>query len=360
MTNKRLISLDVFRGATIVAMILVNNIEGKTYSQLLHSEWNGLTFADTIFPFFLWIVGVAIIFSFKKRRGEGATKIELLWHAARRSIILFMLGLFLNGYPYLDLGSIRIMGILQRIAICYLIASIIFIFTRIRTQIILLIAILIGYILLLEFDPILGFGAGHLELGHNIAQYVDTLLFNGHMLEVAFDPEGIISTFGAIATVLFGGLIGEFLVEKRGEKKKFRIMLVCGIGLIAIGLVMNVWLFINKDLWTSTFAVVTAGLATLAFAILYFIVDIKKYQKWSIPFTIFGMNAITIYVLSSLLTRTLMIIQWNETPLKNFIYDFYLHIVSPINATLFVALTHVLFFYIIAYIMYRRKWFIKI
>jgi len=359
--NKRLVSLDVFRGMTIAAMILVNNIEGQTYSQLRHSAWDGLTFADSIFPFFLWIIGVAMVFSFKRRLDQKTDKTKLLLHIFRRSLILFALGLFLNGFPYFNLGTIRIMGVLQRIALCYFVTSIILIFTKVRTQVILLITLILGYVFLLEFVPVPGLGAGQLSLGHNIVQYVDNLLLKDHMLAIDFDPEGIVSTLGAIATVIFGVLTGEFLLaSKFNHSKRVLWMGAAAVGLTVVGLVMNIWLLVNKDLWTSSYVVITAGLATGAFALLYFIIEAKEYKKWSTAFTIYGMNAISIYILSSLFTRSLMIIQWQGMSLRDFIYNFYLSVASAQNASLLFAFTHVLIFYGVAYLMFKRGLFIKI
>ena len=361
MVNKRLLSLDVFRGMTIAAMILVNNIEGQTYSQLRHSAWDGLTFTDTIFPFFLWIIGVAMVFSFKRRLDQKTDKTKLLLHIFRRSLILFALGLFLNGFPYFNLGTIRIMGVLQRIALCYLFAGIIFLYTKLRGQILWTVLFLFGYWFLIKFVPVPGFGPGHLELQGNLAQYIDHLLLQGHLWASNWDPEGILSTIPAVATVMFGILTGQLLIsEKVAASKKVFWLFSGSIALIICGLTMSIWLPINKSLWTSSYAILTAGLAGLVFSFIYFFVDLKGHSGWTKPFVIYGLNAITVYILSVLLTETLMIVNVGGISLQEFVYGFFLTLVTTKNATLILALTHVIVFYLVAYLLYRKKVFIKI
>ena len=206
----RLVSLDVFRGATMASMILVNNpgLWTAAYAPLLHVPWHGWTFTDLIFPSFLWIVGLAMTLSFARRVARGENRSRLLLHAGRRALILFAVGLFLGGFPFFHLATLRIPGVLQRIAVCYLAAAAIFLFTRVRGQIAWTAALLAGYWALLAWAPVPGHGAGKLEPVGNIAQHIDNLLLAGHMWSrtKVWDPEGILSTIPAIATTLLGVL----------------------------------------------------------------------------------------------------------------------------------------------------------
>jgi predicted acyltransferase len=220
----RLTSLDVFRGATIAGMILVNNPGSWSYvyPQLRHADWHGWTFTDLIFPFFLFIVGVAIVFSFSRRVELGYSRVKLFGKVVRRTIILFALGLFLNGFPEFNFSTIRIMGVLQRIAICYFFASVIYLTSSVRWQAFWSFALLFIYWGLMEFVPVPGIGAGLYEKGRNFAAYVDSLILKGHMWSATktWDPEGIVSTIPAISTTLFGVLTGHWLRRREARKKR--------------------------------------------------------------------------------------------------------------------------------------------
>ena len=208
-------SLDAFRGATIAAMILVNNPgDGRTtFAPLLHAEWNGWTFTDLVFPFFLWMVGIAMTFSFARRVEGGAGKGKLLLHTVRRAALIFLLGLLLNGFPKYDLTTLRIPGVLQRIAICYLIGSLIFLYTKWRGQLAAIVGLCAVYWMLMTLFPVPGYGPGVLEPIGNFGQWVDEMLLSGHMYSrtKVWDPEGVVSTLPAIANVLFGALFGTLL-----------------------------------------------------------------------------------------------------------------------------------------------------
>ncbi len=360
MRENRLVSLDVFRGVTIAAMILVNSSGDDAYIQLKHAPWHGWTFADMVFPFFLWIIGVAMVFSFRKRFEQGTDKKKIFLHILRRSVILFALGLFLNAFPFFNLSTIRIPGVLQRIAVCYFVASIIFLNTKLRGQIVWTVIVLTGYWFLLKLVPVPGFGAGALEQDANLALYIDQLLLKGHLLFTTWDPEGVVSTLGAIATVLFGILTGQLLISDNVKKKTFW-MFTGGAGLVLVGLVTNIWLPINKNLWTSSYALYMAGLALFIFSIFYFVIDVKGYKNWSKPFAIYGVNALFVYMLSVFATNLLMIINIGGTSLWDSIYkNLNLSFSGPKNASLIFGIASVLALYGVAYLMYRKKWFIKI
>lgn len=352
---KRLVSLDAFRGATIASMILVNNPGSwqYTYRQLDHSEWNGWTFTDLVFPFFLWIVGVSMTLSFAKRMEAGADRGKLLLHAARRSVLIFAVALLMNGFPTFQYQHLRIPGVLQRIAVCYLIASVIYLYCSLPARIAWLIAFLSIYWLLMTLYPVPGFGPGVLTKEGNFARYIDGLVLTGHMWSQTqtWDPEGIVSTLPAIGTALFGTLAGTLL-----RTKPISWLFVSAIALIVAGEIMNIWMPINKNIWTSTFAVFMAGMATLVFTLFYWIIDVKNYRRWAEPLTIFGMNAIAAYILSGMLDRLLELNHTGATLYQNV----FAPIAAPKNASLLYAVANVLVVFGICYTLYRRRWFLRL
>lgn len=357
-------SLDVFRGPTIASMILVNNPGSweNVYPPLLHAKWHGWTFTDLIFPFFLWIVGVAMTLSFAKRVEAGADRGRLFLHSLRRSAILFAIGLFFAFSAHFSFAGIRIPGVLQRIAVCYLIAAAIYLGGGIRWCAVSLVALLAGYWLAMALIPVPGVGAGGLEPNHNFAHWIDTMVLQGHMWSQTktWDPEGLFSTVPAIATTLFGILAGEILRRRKG----ILCMASAAAVLIAAGQIMNVWLPINKNLWTSSFSVFMAGMAMAVFTFCYWLVDVKGYKAWAKPFAIYGMNAILVYILSGVLARAAIQIQvLTETgqrlALKTWLYEGLCHWLQPVNASLAFALGNVLVLYLVAWAMYRRKWFVR-
>lgn len=377
--SQRFVSLDVFRGATIAAMILVNNPGSwdHVYSQLRHSEWHGWTFTDWIFPFFLFIVGVAMVFSFSKRTLQGQSRSSLFLHTLRRSVILFLLGLLINGFPFglipgheFSLASWRIPGVLQRIAICYLAASLIFLYSDTRKIVILIIGLLSCYWLMMRFIPVPGFPTGTLEPRGNLCWYIDSKLLASHTWFFApvrgFDPEGILSTIPAIASTLIGILCGKWLRSKKSKEEKTIWMFVSGHLLLLLGVILNNWFPINKNLWTSSYVIFMSGWALICLAIIFWLVDVKGYQNWSKPLVIFGMNAIVIFTLSELLAMLLWVISCqtvdgNVSSLHDYLYLYgFSTWASPLNASLFFAITFVLLMYLVAWIMWKRKWFVKI
>jgi predicted acyltransferase len=383
-------SLDVFRGATIAGMMLVNNPGAwdATYAQLEHAEWHGWTFTDLIFPFFVWIVGVAIPLSTARRLEQGQTRHQLLLHALRRSLIIFALGFFLNSFSFFIDGSmfregwiawshnyattVRIPGVLQRIAVCYLAATFIFLRTRVRGQVISVTVLLAGYWLLMTAGPWLGLGAPGYEKGANFAQYVDEKVLTGpvigiHVWKVArtWDPEGLISTLPAIATCVFGVLTGHLLRSQLVAEAKTAWLFTAGNLLLLMGLVLGIWLPINKSLWTSSYSVFMAGMALNCFGVCYWLIDVQGWRRWAKPFAIYGMNAITVFVLAGILGRLGLAIKVTESTgkgvaLQPYLYQkFFAPLATPKNASLIWALICVALLYLVAYALYRRKWFIR-
>jgi predicted acyltransferase len=369
--TKRLISLDAFRGATIAAMILVNNPGSwkYIYPPLRHAEWHGWTFTDLIFPFFLFIVGVAIVFAFSKQLAIGEPTGKLYIKIIRRTLILYGLGLFLSGFPFFDFSTIRVVGVLQRIAICYLVASVIFLNTKSwQSRAVWAVSLLLLYWGLMEFVPVPGVGAGSYEKGANLSNYVDSLLLKGHMWSATktWDPEGILSTIPAISITLLGILTGEWLKSEKPAMEKTIGMLIAGnIGLF-LGSVWHYWLPVNKSIWTSSYTVLMAGLALICLGIIYYVVDIRGYQKWFKPAVVYGLNAITVFVLSGILAKSLYLIKLDQgdgtvISLSGWIYQtLFASWLGPLNGSLGYALTFIGLMYVLIWLLYRRKIFIKI
>ncbi len=374
--RERLVSLDVFRGITIAGMILVNNPGSWSYvyTPLLHAEWHGWTPTDLIFPFFLFIVGVAMTYSFGKMYEKGISKSEIYKKVLKRAILLFAIGLFIDIFPGVrfdplrlyDLSTMRIMGVLQRIGLCYLFASIIYLeFRRIPALAYWVIGLLAGYWLLMMSIPVPGYGAGDLSREGNLASYIDQALLAGHLWQPGWDPEGLLSTIPAIGTVLLGLLTGKLLRSQKSDKEKVIQMFLYGNIGLATGLVLDIWFPINKGLWTSSYVLFTGGFALHFLAVCYWLIDLKGFRRWAKPFKIYGLNALAVYVLSSLMAKLLAIIPIHtagETlTLKECIFNnFLLPIAGPINASLLFALLYVLFWLGIMWILYKRKIFIKI
>jgi predicted acyltransferase len=366
----RLLSLDVFRGATIASMMLVNNPGNwnAVYPPLRHSPWHGWTFTDTIFPFFLWIAGVSMTLSFAKRLERGDSRARLLKHTLQRAATIFLLGMFLNLFPLFQFSTVRIPGVLQRIGICYLIAGVIFLFTSLRGQIIWAGGLLLVYCALMKLVPVPGFGAGVLEKEGNFAQYIDQLVLSGHMWASSktWDPEGIVSTLPAIATVLFGILTGHLLRWNLTPESRTAWLMVMGNGLMGAGLIWAWWLPINKPLWTSSYSLLMAGMAANVFGCCYWLIDIKGYRRWARPLAIYGMNAIMVYVLAGLLAKLSSFIKvagidGSEIAAGKWVYEnIYAPLASPVNASLLYALTYVAILYGVSWFMYRMKWFVRV
>jgi predicted acyltransferase len=380
-----MVSLDVFRGATIAAMILVNDPGswGHIYPPLEHAEWNGWTPTDLIFPFFLFIVGVSLTLSFPARIAKGATRRALMIHVARRSALIFAIGLFLNGFPDFDLSSIRIMGVLQRIALCYLVAGLLYLATfqrevapdgtarvraNLRVTVAVAITLVVGYWAVMTFVPVPGYGAGHLGKDDNLGAYIDRTLMGGHLWSesVTWDPEGILSTFPALASLLIGILAGEWLRSDRSATDKAIGLAVAGIVLLVAGRVLHPYFPINKNLWTSTFVLFTGGFGMLALAACYWVVDLRAWRAWAPPFLVFGMNAILAYALAALVSEVstdfeFLKLHGHETTFHGWIYGrFFVPYASPVNASLAFAVFFVLVIFVMLWPFYRGKIFLKI
>ncbi|MEW6125921.1 MAG: DUF5009 domain-containing protein [Acidobacteriota bacterium] len=370
--TERLLSLDVFRGITIAGMILVNNpgTWSAIYAPLKHADWHGWTPTDLVFPFFLFIVGVAISYSIggKRERGEPAKKITL--GIVRRSAILFGLGLFLNGFPFYPLEkiiNIRIPGVLQRIALCFLFASLLYLKNNWRGIVAWTITLLVVYWLLMRLVPVPGFGAGDYSADGSLTGYIDVLLLRGHIYKPTYDPEGLLSTLPAIATTLTGILAGYWLKSTVTMAERANGLLIVGMGLIGAGKFADLWFPINKNLWTSSYVLFTTGAALLFLGVAYWLIDIKGYRRWARPFIIFGSNAIAVFVGSGILARIMALIKFtaadgSQVDLKTWIYKTLLAswITNPLNSSLIFAVCYILLWLIPMTVLYRKKIFIKV
>jgi predicted acyltransferase len=370
-TAGRMASLDVFRGMTIAGMILVNNPGdwGAIYSPLEHAAWSGWTPTDLVFPSFLFIVGVSITLALSRRAASSGSRRDLYLKIARRAAIIFALGLFLGGFPHYDLSTIRIPGVLQRIAVCYLFTSVIFLNTDWRKQAYIAAGLLVGYWALMTLVPVPGFGPGNLSSKEaNLAAYVDRAVFGRHVWRQAkvYDPEGILSTIPAISTTLIGVLTGHLLRSRRTALEKVSAMFVAGVAGVVVGWVWNYWFPVNKALWTSSYVLFAAGLALQLLAVCYWLVDIKGYRRWAKPFVVFGTNALALYFLAELSANLISIIGFKRgdgvwAPLQTIIYDnLFASWASPLNASLAFAVCTVLFWLGVMSLLYRRRIFIKV
>lgn len=377
--SNRLLSLDAFRGATIAGMLLVNNPGSwkDVYAPLLHAPWHGWTPTDLVFPCFLWIVGVSLTFSFARRGEEGAARGQLMAHVWRRAAIIFALGLLLTAFPFgllpahhFNLGTMRIPGVLQRIALCYLAASAIFLRTSWRGQAGWTAGLLAGYWALLVFVPVPGQGASPFEALGSLPWWVDSHVLAGHTWAGApvpgFDPEGIVSTLPAIATTLLGALAGHWLRSAAtGERKALGLLLGGGL-FLALGAGLDRWIPINKNLWTSSYVIFMAGWAMTLLAGFYWLIDVRGYRRWATPLVIFGLNAIVIFVLAGLVARLLGLISWaavdgTTISLKQFSYQhLFVSWASPVNASLAFAVVFVALHFAIGWGLWRKQWFVKI
>lgn len=446
-SNDRLVSLDVFRGMTIAGMVLVNNpgTWSTIYGPLKHADWHGITPTDYVFPFFLFIVGVAIPIAFSKRIAAGITR-DVYYKIFTRSLLIFALGLVMSAIPFFNfndttipyavkilimlgysaamffylwdkakvalivaivtagivtmfwlagyvvvpynVGTMRIPGVLQRIAVCYLIVSIIYLHTSWRQQALIGAALLLGYWLLMTVIPVPGCEVTTIDdKACNLAAWLDrTIITEAHMWRSAkvFDPEGILSTIPALVTCLSGVLTGTWLnrksdgfsrlPDKNAEGVSLTAKVETASGLffagtiaLAIGWSWSLVFPLNKALWTSSYVIYTTGLALLTLAVCYWLIDIKQMKWWTKPFVIFGVNALALFIFSGIFARLLGMIRvasheaGKEISFQQWIFDnFFLSWAEPINASLAYAVTFILFWLFLMWLLYRKNIFIKV
>ena len=359
--TQRIESVDILRGITIAAMILVNDpgTWSHVYAPLLHAEWHGLTPTDLVFPFFLFIVGISIYFAYKNKTNISSTYKKIVI----RSLKIIGLGLFLGWFlPYIpffkSFETLRFPGVLQRIGIVFLFSSILFLNFSWKTLLVIGVSILIGYWLFLGFVP---FTDGTLptfnRAPNNWANYIDLNVLGEHMYKDDYDPEGILSTLPSIVTCISGILIGKLLDGFKNLKPLFSIALV----LLVLGYILNIWFPINKALWSSSFVLVTSGYAVLVLGVIYYLTDVKKLKFGSI-FKYAGMNALILYFLSSFIAKTFYLTKIGDTNLHSWLYtNLFEHgFLSDKLSSLLYALAVVAFYLGLGYVLYKKKIFIKV
>ncbi|MFH7017733.1 acyltransferase family protein [Flavobacterium sp. FlaQc-47] len=423
MTRERLISLDVFRGLTILLMTIVNNPGdwGNVYPPLLHAEWHGCTLTDLVFPFFIFIMGVAVPLAMPDKIYDKNTFNKILV----RSLRMLCLGIFFNyfskiqlfgldGIPlligrliitvavgYALMGSfsskvknilafsiliiylflaysgieayhdVRLPGVLQRIAIVYFLVSLLYLKTSQKTQIITGIVLLLGYWAIMTLIPVPGIGEANLEKGTNLAAWVDSVFLKGHMYRgtVTWDPEGILSTIPSIVNGIIGLLIGQILQREITKTQKATKIAIAGIILIIAGLVWNIVFPINKSIWTSSYVLYTTGLAATFLSILYYIIDIADYKKGFKPFLIWGVNPMIVFFTSQIIPQALVMIQFKnphnpeeQINLLTYLYTFGIapFFSNPMAASLAGALIYVGIWTFILWVFYKNKLIFKV
>jgi predicted acyltransferase len=350
-------------------MILVNTPgDGRhVYWPLEHAEWHGWTPTDVVFPSFLWIVGLAMTLSLGRRLKRGDSRAALFRAAGRRAAILFVMGVLVYVYPEFNLHTERILGVLQRIAICYFAAAAIFLTTKVRGQIVWIVSLMAVYWLLMAFAPVPGYGAGRLDVEGNFAHYIDRIVLGSHnyIWTKTWDPEGIVSTLPAIATCLLGIIAGHIVALRRSIGERCLQLFGLGAVLLTAGLICNIWLPINKKLWTDSFTLFMAGLDFVMFAGMLWLVDGLGWRRAVKPLVIMGSNAILIYLASEFLDETLGWVHWagptGRVSLRGWIYThIFAGLGGPYNASLVFAIAYVLVLYLFSLFLYRRGWFVRV
>ena len=348
-------------------MILVNNPGSweYVYAPLRHAEWHGWSPTDLVFPFFLFIVGVSISLALSRRISRETGLRNVTIKIFKRSTILFALGLFLELFPSFDFSQVRIPGVLQRIAICYLVSSILFLKTGVKRRAVAAFLLLGGYWAIMKLVPIPGYGAGFLGPEGNLCGYIDSKILGTHMYKPGFDPEGILSTIPSIATTLIGVMTGDWMRSKAQAVRKCMGLFLGGLAFVIIGLLLHPLFPINKQLWTSTYVLLTSGAALILFGIFYGMIDVLGKKKWSIPLLAFGTNAIAVYVGAGLFVKSLGLIKimdkGNYVPLKTYIFGNLLAPwAGPFNGSLIYPLLLLLLGWAIIFPLYKKEIFIKI
>jgi predicted acyltransferase len=370
---KRLVSLDALRGLNMFWIIGAERI-ADAFSQLRfpgahfismqlnHAKWNGFTFYDLIYPMFIYVVGVSIVFAISNRRERGDAPLKTLQQIFTRTVLLFLVGLYMSNSG-LDLHgwltNLRWMGVLQRIAICYFGAAILVLFVRPQYQAIIAVTILLGYWLLLKFVPVPGFGAGVWDIPEaSFANFFDKLFLPGRRYYRTWDPEGLLSTFPALVTCLFGVFTGFWLRNETDFKKrtitrekKVAWLGIVGLVLLGLGILWGFDFPINKKIWTSSFVLVTGGLSAVVMALFYWIIDIKGYKRWAFPFVVIGLNSIFIYVANNFLPMN-VISRWM---IGNELLNWF-----GAARSLSIAILTFGMEWLLLYVMYERKLFIRL
>lgn len=369
--KQRLLSLDFFRGITVAAMILVNNPGNWSaiYPPFEHSDWNGCTPTDLIFPFFLFIVGVSIVYALDSRKQLSSQHSGLMKAIFKRSLILLLLGFLMSLFPFFNFAEFRIPGVLQRIALVYFVCALLFVKIDRQTLFRIFIVILLLYWLVMTFVPVPGVGAANLGKETNLGAWIDRWVFTEAHLwtnSKTWDPEGLLGTLPAIATGLFGMFMGIILKSKqRSDENKVAWLFAYGFIAVLIGLFWDTFFPINKSLWTSSFVLYTGGLASMSLGLCYWLIDVKGFTKFTKPFVIYGVNAITVYFASGLIARSMNLIKVNadgaSISLKQYLYELlFTPYFSSYNASLMWAFAFVFVWFLVLWLMHKKGIIIKV
>ncbi len=371
--SNRYLALDVFRGITLAFMIIVNTPGSweQLYAPLHHARWHGFTPTDWIFPTFLFVVGNAMSFSMKKLQEMPAGKFYR--KVVKRSVLIFLIGWLLNAFPFyavneagevvwVNISEIRLLGVLQRIALCYFFAALILYWGGER------LGWIFSGVALLVYWPILYFfgdSGDPYALATNAATKLDLLLIGAEQLYmgegVAFDPEGLLSTLPSIVNVIAGYLVGKMIQRKGNTTETVQTLLVGSVVLIALAYVWDLGFPINKKLWTSSYVVLTVGWDLLVLAILIFIIEIRNRKNWTYFFEVFGKNTLILYVFAWIVVDIFGMIPMGDTTLRGLYYDsLFASWLSPKNASLLFALSYMLLIWLIGWWMDRKKIYIKL
>ena len=398
--TKRLLSLDVLRGITIAFMIMVNNNGGPgSWGFMNHAQWNGLTPTDLVFPTFVFVMGASIVFAFESRLARGATRAQLAMHTAQRAVILFVLGWVVNNFPLFHWQGMRFYGVLQRIAVCYLVVGLFYLLDqRVWTKVAALVVALVGYYVLLRWVPVPGAGMPSRDFPFmdqrlNLVSWLDRLLMPHHLyLEWSGpdahnlrDPEGLLSdlpalgtALPAIGTALLGLLAGLWLRSVRTASGAVRTvqqkaigLAVATVGCLALGYLWSLSFPLNKNMWTSSYVLVAAGYSLLVLTLAYIAVESWGWGKgrsaWLVyPWLVFGSNAIVAYMISELLPGVLDFIRiptaggHHTTPLGWAMNHIFARIPDPGWAAFTFSVSYTAVCFIPVWVLYRGKIFVKV
>ena len=376
---KRLVSLDGVRGITIAFMIMVNNNGGPgSWHFMNHAEWIGLTPTDLVFPTFVFVVGISTVFAFEARLSRGVTRAQLTWHTIQRAVVLILLGIVVNSFPFFHLDHMRFYGVLQRIGVCYLVVGLFYLWDRgAPSKIAVLIACLVGYWILVRWVPVPGAGMPgrdipFLDKEMNLVSWLDRHLMPGHLyLEGTThntrDPEGLLSDIPAIGTALLGLLTGIWLRSQRSVTAKALGLLAGCIGCLALGYFWSIWFPLNKNMWTSSYVLVAAGYSLALLTLAFWAIELRGWRKgWTWPWLVFGSNAIVAYMFSELMPSILGSLAIPDGPGRHTVLLAWLpfHVFSHIPdrgwAAFAYSFSFTAFCFIPVWILYRKKIFLKV
>jgi predicted acyltransferase len=376
---KRLLSLDVARGITIAFMIMVNNNGGPgSWRFMNHAVWNGLTPTDLVFPTFVFIVGVSVVFAFDARLARGAARVQLARHTLQRAVILILLGIIVNSFPFFELPHMRFYGVLQRIGVCYLVVGLFYLWdNRVSTKVVALVGCLVGYWVLLRWVPIPGVGAPgrdvpFMDMTQNLVSWIDRHLFPYHLYLYSpdhnvRDPEGLLSDLPAIGTALMGVLAGLWLRTQKSVPAKAAGLVGASTASLAVGYLWSLEFPLNKNMWTSSFVLVAGGYSLLLLAFCFWAIEQQGWRKgWTWVWLVFGSNAIAAYMFSELLPGVLYNVNLTDAlghrvDLNRVIFDtVFAHIPDPHWAAFAYSVSFTAVCFLLPWILYRKKIFLKV